>query len=92
MVALCVKQCVSLMREKVCRCCEKQCVQQMREKVHRDFETKCDVNQGHLHWEGAGGAAAPSALIHGGQEGQEFPFMLNSFHLSYLLKGHYPTL
>ena len=31
----------------------------------------------------------PSALIHGGQEGQEFPFILKSFHLSYLLKGHF---
>ena len=40
---------------------------------------------------GAGGAAAPSALIHGRQEGQELPFILNSFHLSYLLKGHFPA-
>ena len=28
----------------------------------------------------------------GGQEGQELPFKLNSFHLSYLLKGHFPAL
>ena len=41
---------------------------------------------------GTGGAAAPSALIHGGQEGQELPFILNSFYLSYLLKGHFPAL
>ena len=33
--------------------------------------------------------AAPSALIHGGQEGQELLFILNSFHLSYRLKGHF---
>ena len=32
-------------------------------------------------------AAAPSALIHGGQEGQELSFILNSFHLSYLLEA-----
>ena len=38
-----------------------------------------------------GGRAVPSALIHGGQEGQELPFILNSFHLSYLLKGHFPA-
>ena len=38
---------------------------------------------------GAGGVVSPSALIHGGQEGQEFPFILKSFHLSYLLKGHF---
>ena len=36
-------------------------------------------------------AAAPSALIHGGQEGQELPFILNSFHLFYLLKRHFPA-
>ena len=40
----------------------------------------------------AGGAAAPSALIHGGQKGKELPFILNSFHLSYLLKGHFLAL
>ena len=27
-----------------------------------------------------------------GQEGQEVPFKLNSFLLSYLLKGHFPAL
>ena len=48
------------------------------------------TTQGHLRW-GVGGAAAPSALIQGGQEGQELPFVLNSFHLSYLLKGHFPA-
>ena len=32
----------------------------------------------------------PSSM--GGQEGQELPFILNSFHLSYLLKGHFPAL
>ena len=37
----------------------------------------------------AGGTGCLSALIHGGQEGQELPFILNSFHLSYLLKGHF---
>ena len=40
---------------------------------------------------GAGGAAAPAALIMVGQEGQELPFILNPFHLSYLLKGHFPA-
>jgi len=47
--------------------------------------------KGHLCC-GAGGAAAasgPSALIHEGQEVQELSFMLISFHISYLLKGHY---
>ena len=34
-------------------------------------------HQGHLA--GGRGAAASSALIHGGQEGQELPFVLNSF-------------
>ena len=28
----------------------------------------------------------------GEQEGQEFPFVLNSSHLSYLLKEHFPAL
>ena len=41
---------------------------------------------------GAARAAAPSAPILGGQEGQELPFILNSFHLSYLLKGHFLAL
>ena len=27
-----------------------------------------------------------------GQEGQEFTFVLHSFHLSYLVKGHFPAL
>ena len=27
----------------------------------------------------------------GGQEGQGLPFIMNSFHLSYLLKGHFPA-
>ena len=27
----------------------------------------------------------------GGQEGQELPFILTSFYLSYLLKGHLPV-
>ena len=27
-----------------------------------------------------------------GQEGQKFPFILNSFHLSYLAMGHFPSL
>ena len=43
-------------------------------------------DQGRLRW-GAGGAAAPSALIHGWQEGQELPFILVSFHRSYLFEG-----
>ena len=41
---------------------------------------------------GVGGVASPSALIHGGQEGQELPFILNSFLLSYRLKGHFSAL
>ena len=41
---------------------------------------------------GGGGTAASSALIHGRQEGQELPFILNSFDLSYLLIGHCPLL
>ena len=28
----------------------------------------------------------------GGQEGREFPFALNSYHLSYLFKGHFLAL
>ena len=31
------------------------------------------------------------AYAGGGKEGQEVPFILNSFHLSYLLKGHFPA-
>ena len=31
----------------------------------------------------------PSFMM--GQEGQELPFILNSFHLSYLLKGNFPA-
>ena len=27
----------------------------------------------------------------GGQVGQELPLKVNSFHLSYLLKGHFPS-
>ena len=48
-------------------------------------------NQERLRW-GAGGAATPSALIYKEQEGQELPFTLNSFHLSYILKWHFPAL
>ena len=40
----------------------------------------------------AGMAAAPSVLFHGGQDGQELPFLLQSFHLSYLVKVHLPAL
>ena len=38
------------------------------------------------------GAAAPSALFHGGQEGQELAFILSSFYLSCLVKGQFPAL
>ena len=38
------------------------------------------------------GAAVPSALFHVGQEGQELSFILSSFHLFYLVKGHFPGL
>jgi len=47
------------------------------------------LTQGHA---GAGGAAAFSALILGGKKGQEFSFILNSFHLSYFLKGDFLAL
>ena len=40
----------------------------------------------------AGGAAVPSALFHREQEGQELPFTIDSFHLSNLVKGHFPVL
>ena len=57
--------------------------------IYRDYKTYSQ--QGCLRW-GAGGAATPSALIHEGQEGRELFFILNSFHLSYLLKRHFPAL
>ena len=41
---------------------------------------------------GARGAAAPSSLFRGGQEGQELPFVLHCFHLSCHVKGHFPAL
>ena len=41
---------------------------------------------------GGGGVAAPSAFFHGGQEMQQLPFILNSVHLSYLVKGHFLAL
>ena len=34
----------------------------------------------------------PSALFHGEQESQELSFILNSFRMSYLVKGHFPAL
>ena len=37
----------------------------------------------------AGGAAASSALFH---MGEELPSILNSFHLSLHMKGHFPEL
>ena len=40
----------------------------------------------------AQGHLSSSALIHGGQEAQELPFILNSFHLSHLPKGHFLAL
>ena len=42
------------------------------------------LRQGRLRW-GAGGVAALSAQIHWGQEGQELPFILIFFQLSFLL-------
>ena len=51
----------------------------------------CSTNPGTPRLE-AGGAATPSTFILVGQEGQELPFIWNSFHLSYLLKGHFPAL
>ena len=42
----------------------------------------------------AGGrrGSCPLCLIHGGQEGQELPSILNSFHFSNLMKRHFPAL
>ena len=40
----------------------------------------------------AGGAAVPSTLFRREQEGQELPLAMNSFHLSNLVKGHFPVL
>ena len=37
------------------------------------------------------GAAALSALFHGGQEGQELPFILNSFNLN-SCEGAFPSI
>ena len=44
------------------------------------------ATQGCLHW-GTGGAAALSAIFHWGQ-GARIALHMNSFHLSYLVKGH----
>ena len=41
---------------------------------------------------GGGEAAIPSVFFYGEQEGQELPFILNPFHLSYLMKGHFSVL
>ena len=39
---------------------------------------------------GTGGAAVPSALFCGGQEGEELPYIQISLYLSYFVKGHIP--
>ena len=65
------------------------------EQIHTKFVSRAiDRGMGtrNIYAGRAGKAAAPSALIHGGQQGQELHFILNSFHLSYSLNGHFPEL
>ena len=41
---------------------------------------------------GQEGQQPPLTSSMGGQEEQELPFKMNSFHISYFLKGHFPAL
>ena len=63
----------------------------MHKSISRNENEIYDVKSGTPTLGGRRGSF-PSALIHGVQEGQESPFILNSFQLSYLLKRHFLAL